>query len=153
MSRLSPPIYSVVFAAAALQLGVAIQLLCGVELSRDDPDGVDQAERRQKIAALTQIVANRHKAVDELLAGRQSLVQTVARFRELTAQSEFDVLPYLRHLHPGVADEELYYRHVLMYVQSNPNRWNVSEDVVHLLYAEFDEYQANALLQRATERY
>jgi hypothetical protein len=52
-----------------------------------------------------------------LLAGRIDLKEAAARFQEITAADLNDILPLLRLLHPGRTDAEIYYLHVIMYLQ------------------------------------
>jgi hypothetical protein len=128
-------LYAVVGIAVVLLAAMAISLLGTL-----DPrcDHRTDEERRQDLRALAQSACERTEWVDELVAGRRSLFETAARFRELSAESPVDLLPYLRIFHPDRSDEELHYLHVLMYVEANCRRNGTDNSIVDVFRQEFE---------------
>jgi hypothetical protein len=60
----------------------------------------------------------RSEAVDEMLAGRLTFAETAERFRQLTAEDPSDCMRWLRMIYPDCSDDELYYRHVILYAET-----------------------------------
>src|SRR5262245_51632993 len=84
------------------------------------PDS-DAEERRicqERTRALAAVCRARQAAIDDFLAHRTTLEETVQRFREIARDDPFDVVANLRLCYPGESEEELYHRHVANYLNS-----------------------------------
>jgi hypothetical protein len=138
MSGAPRSVYSIAVTAiiaAALLVVFTLHIVTTFEVPFFD-EPTQEAERHRE--ELSRTAAKRLEAVEELLAGRRSLSETAARFRELTEESPFDTLQGLRISHPGYSDDELHYVHVLAFVEAHCGPLHVSEEKLKSLRDEFE---------------
>lgn len=135
-------LYLVSGIAVVLFLVMAISLLGTCDARYPTSDDA----RQQELAALAHSARERTDAVNELVEGRRSLFQAVIRFRQLSAESPVDLLPYLRIFHPGRSDDELHYLHVLMYVEANCRRTGADAAIVEMFRNEFESRRMSGTL-------
>jgi hypothetical protein len=97
-----------------------------------------EALRGQKEAIFTRAEA-RQQVIDELIAGRMTLKQAVARFGELNAM-EPEQMTVVRETFPGDSDEERLCRQVLGQVQVElQGRTSEADTILPRLEAEMHE--------------
>lgn len=139
MDPASRSVYSTAAAAvigASLLVVFTLQVVTTFEFPTfDEPS--KEAEH-QRLDELSQTAAKRSEAVRELLEGRRSLVETAARFRQLTEECSFDTIPSLRTSYPGYSDEELHYVHVLAFAESQRRPLCIGEEKLKSLRDEFE---------------
>jgi hypothetical protein len=128
--------------------GIAVVLMLALAFSLLGTFDHRYAERHDdvELKALAQSAQERTELVEELVAGQRSLFETAARFRELSAESPVDLLPYLRIFHPGHNDDELHYLHVLMYVEANCRRSGTDNSMVETFRQEFEARRMSGTL-------
>jgi hypothetical protein len=139
MNRSPRSVYSTAVAAViavALLLVVTLHIVTMFEFPTVD-EQTKEAER-QRLEELSRTADKRSEAVRELLAGRRSLPETAARFRQLTEECPFDTMQRLRTCYPGYSDDELHYVHVLAFVEAHRSFWGISDEKVKSLRDEFE---------------
>jgi hypothetical protein len=103
------PISLIVAGACVL---TTLAVLEEFEQSTDDVSQVPLV--KAKMAIMTQ----RAEAVEDLLAGRRTFAETANRFKQLTGEDPTDSMRWLKMIYPDCCDEELYYRHVILYTET-----------------------------------
>src|SRR5579859_3100455 len=110
------------FLHTLLLLSSLLSLAAFAALDRIDPTPVNTPAEKEYIRRVVAALQARHDAVDELLAGRQTFSETAARFRQVAAEDPNDVMRHLRTFNSGRSDAELYYLHVILYVEAARSR-------------------------------
>jgi len=122
--------------AAGLDLWQLPSLQAGVEaeVRRSDELDAQLTEAQHRVGAKQQVVS-------DLIAGRLSLLEAAARFRDLTPPSS-DAARYLRSVYAGASDDERFCRAVIQWVRGTRRSGSRAEAdrVAARLEAEFQEY-------------
>jgi hypothetical protein len=129
--------------ARTLHLGswVTVTLLVAMLvrfLGTAEYDHRDYVAPSPDVAGLEEVGRQRARVIEELIAGRPSLFEAAARFRELSAESPVDGLHFLRMYHPRCSDDELHYLHVLMHANGACRRNGAGATIGETLRQEFE---------------
>ena len=109
--------------------------LAGFPLSQAEAERARERENERR--RTFQRVEKRHETVDAVIAGRMSLTEAAAIFRELNQQSPAFNEGLFRRCYPGDFDEERTCRQVIAFVRSEREHYpGVEDEVVRYLEAE-----------------
>jgi hypothetical protein len=98
-------------AACVLAFLLGLSRFDAVPLTVIDPDN-------ERWSQAFEIMKARHETVEALYAGRLTLADAAARFEALSAADPYDAMAWLRTMNPGRSDSEIYFIHVLFYVDT-----------------------------------
>ena len=107
--------YAVLGALTSLLAGLAAcQLSRGPDGPRPSAQSVANAEAAAEAQAITERMERKRRLVEEMVAGRRTLLQTAAGFRDIGAEDNFTIRQAFPHT---ASDEEAYCRSILEYVR------------------------------------
>lgn len=140
MDTVARSVYLTAGLTAAVLLGLTIQAVSHLPVIATESEA-ERAEQRRRLEVMCRISEERREAANELLAGRRTLSETAACFRQFTEDCPFDILPTLRVLNPGHSDEDLHYLHVLMFIRAECCRRGMGQERLEELQREFEAHK------------
>jgi hypothetical protein len=94
-----------------------------------------------------EVIEQRYLAADDLLGGRKTVAETVARFRDLADEDPLDVLQALRGTFPdATTDDDLFFMQVYHYAETQAQRQELDESCLRPLREELQRRQARGNL-------
>jgi hypothetical protein len=143
--------YRVQVLLAIAFVGVAVCLVRSLPTPTDAPVAFEPNDSLQT-PLLQDVIERRYQAVEELLAGRKSIAETIARFRALAQEDPLNVLEALHATFPDASTEDdLFFMQVYNYAIAVTNHHYLDDAGLRPLREELRRRTANPTIPARVE--